>query len=100
MLGVLLAKETRLRHKVLLHRAVVVEMVVTQVGERGHTEAKPLDAPLIDRMARDLEGDDRVTTLGVEAGNQLSECAVKLGTGGCRSLVRQRSDARCVPTHD
>ena len=54
------AKRRAFVKEVGFHRAVIVEVVVAQVRERSHTEAKPLDAALGDRVARDLKSDDRV----------------------------------------
>ena len=45
-----------LGREVLLHRAVVVEMVAAQVGEGSHVEDQPVDAVLRQRVRRNLHG--------------------------------------------
>ena len=54
--GVVGGEQQALRREVLLHRPVVVEVVVAQIGEGGHVEMDALHAGLGQGMAGDLHG--------------------------------------------
>src|ERR1019366_10824547 len=57
-LGVLAREECGLRLKVLLHRAVIVQVVVTEIREGGHAESKSVHSMLVQGVTRHLEGDE------------------------------------------
>ena len=83
-------EEHRLRLEVLLHRPVVVEVVVAEVGEHGHVKVDALDPRLDQRVARHLHGHRVTMTVGLLAVAHTGQQPLHLRGLGRRPRPRQR----------
>ena len=81
-------EQRALRLEVRLHRPVVVEVVVAQIGEDGHVEMDALHPGLDQRMAGHLHGHGVTTAVGELAIAHLGQHALHLGR------LRRGADAR------
>jgi hypothetical protein len=79
------SEEHCLRLEVLLHRAVVVEVVVTEVGEDRDVEMDALDPCLDQRVARHLHGDRMTMAVGLLAVAHTGQHPLHLGGLGRRA---------------
>ena len=84
-------EQHRLCFEVLLHRLVVVEMVVTEVGEDADVEVDALDPRLDEGVARYLHGDGMARTVRLLAVAHAGQDPLDLGRLGRRPGARQRS---------
>ncbi len=83
-------EEQRLGLEVLLHRPVVVQVVVAQVGEDRHVEMDALDPGLDQRVARHLHGDRMTMAVGLLAVAHTGQHALHLGGLGGGPCPGQR----------
>ena len=84
-------EEHRLRLEVVLHGAVVVEMVVTEIGEDRHVEVDPLDAGLDEGVARHLHRHRVAVPVGLLAVAHAGEDPLHLRRLGRRPCPRERA---------
>ena len=84
-------EQHRLCFEVLLHRPVVVEMVMSEVGEDADVEVDALDPRLDEGVARYLHGHGMARTVRLLAVAQPGQDPLDLCRLGRRSGARQRS---------
>lgn len=87
-------EEARLRLEVVLHRAVVVQVLAAEVRERRDVEADAVDAPLVERVAGHLEGDGAGPPLVARAVGHVAQRAVQVWGRWRRALPGERADRR------
>ena len=87
-----------LRLEVVLHGVVIIQVIVTQVGEDGHVEVDALDPRLHERMARHLHGDRVAGAVPLLAVTHAGQEALDLGRLGCRTGARERAHHVRRPT--